>query len=148
MMDRCFIKRFVSLDFLKVFAAIVTFLFHCNIHLGVHFLWLTPFISQGTIVMDLFFMLSGFILCQVYREKTLQGKGLLSFYSKRIVAIYPLYVLVMAVFFARPAWRGSVVQTLVTLPVELGLLQSWISGMSGYGHNRGHGFFPVSPFST
>ncbi len=47
-------KRFVSLDFIKIFAAIITFFFHCNIHLGVPFLWLAPFISQGTIVMDLF----------------------------------------------------------------------------------------------
>ena len=46
--------RLVCIDLLKVVAAVVVFFFHCNIHLGVQFTGLTPFISQGAIMMSLF----------------------------------------------------------------------------------------------
>ncbi len=43
----------------------------------------------------------------------------------------------MAAFFVVPTWWGTALQTLVTRPIELGLLQSWFSGMFSYGHNGG-----------
>lgn len=64
-------KRLTSIDILKTAAAVITFLFHCNLHLGVNFSQLTLFISQGAIVMDLFFILSGFTLYQVYGNRQL-----------------------------------------------------------------------------
>lgn len=140
-------KHFTSIDILKVFAAAVTFFFHCNILLNVSFLWLTPFISQGAVVMDLFFMLSGFTLYMIYHDRDLSGKErILNFYGKRLLSIYPLYLLIMAAFLVIPSWRSETIQTLVTLPVELGLMQSWFSGLFSYSHNGGTWFISCLAF--
>ena len=141
-------ERLTSIDILKIFAAGVTFLFHCNIHLGVQFLFLTPFISQGAIVMDLFFMLSGWTLSVVYEKQSLFAgeHSLLRFYERRILSIYPLYVLIFLVFLIIPAWRGTASQILITLPVELALLQSWFSGLFAYSHNGGTWFISCLMF--
>lgn len=135
-----------SLDLLKVFAAMITFLFHCNIHLGINFLFLTPFVSQGAIMMDLFFMLSGFTLYMVYHSCDLQGEKALRFYKKRVLAIYPLYFLIMAAFWLIPDWRGSALQLLTTLPVEVLLMQSWFPGLFSYSHNGGTWFVSCLTF--
>lgn len=91
-------QRFISLDLLKVSAALIIFLFHCNMHLGIRFGILTPFISQGAIVMDLFFMLSGFSLQYSVDEDFNKRDKIIHFYIKRIVAIYPLYLAILIYF--------------------------------------------------
>lgn len=140
-------KRLTSIDILKTAAAVITFLFHCNLHLGVNFSQLTPFISQGAIVMDLFFILSGFTLYQVYGNRQLVVPNeLRAFYGRRLLAIYPLYALILLMFILIPAWRGSGLQMLLTLPAELGLLQSWFSGMFSYSHNGGTWFISCLAF--
>ncbi len=139
-------RRLASIDLLKIFAAGMTFLFHCNMHLGVNFLGLTTFVSEGAIMMDLFFMLSGFTLYMIYHDRDLSGKALLSFFGKRLLAIYPLYLLVMIAFQLIPNWHGGSLQTLVTLPVELGLMQSWFSGLFSYSHNGGTWFISCLAF--
>lgn len=140
-------RRYASVDILKIFAAVLTLFFHCNMHIGVGFLWLTPFIAQGAVVMDLFFMLSGFTLYMIYHDRNLSGKeAILDFYGKRLLAIYPLYLLIMAAFWLIPGWHGGVLETLTTLPVELGLLQSWFSGLFSYSHNGGTWFISCLAF--
>lgn len=140
-------RHYTSIDILKVFAAVVTFFFHCNMHANVDFLWLTPFVSQGAIVMDLFFMLSGFTLYLIYQNRDLSGKeSILSFFGKRMLAIYPLYLLIMVAFQLIPNWHSGTLQTLVMLPVELGLMQSWFSGLFSYGHNGGTWFISCLAF--
>lgn len=140
-------RRYASIDILKIFAAVLTFFFHCNMHIGVGFLWLTPFISQSAVVMDLFFMLSGFTLYMIYHDRNLSGKAaVLDFYGKRLLAVYPLYLLIMAAFWLIPGWHGGVVETLATLPVELGLMQSWFSGLFSYSHNGGTWFISCLAF--
>lgn len=78
-------RRLYSIDALKFCAACIVFAFHCNIHLGIQFGPLNDFISQGAILMDLFFMLSGFALYHSYCEKKLTWEvGVKHFYYKRI----------------------------------------------------------------
>lgn len=62
-------RRYISIDILKTVAAVLTLLFHCNIHLGIEFWGFTRFISQCAIVMDLFFIISGYALFIGYRTK-------------------------------------------------------------------------------
>lgn len=132
--------RLSSVDGLKIAAAVITFLFHCHIHLGVTFGCLTAFLSQGAVVMDLFFMLSGFALFAVYRETPLtEPAALTRFWGKRLLSIYPLYLVILVTHLLFLD-GGSLLQKAVTLPVELLLLQSWFSGLFSYSHNGGTWF--------
>ena len=72
-------QRLYSIDLLKNFSVVLIFFFHCNMHLGVHFSALTPFISQGAIVMDLFFMLSG--VCVLLHISPKRTDGFLWYYE-------------------------------------------------------------------
>ena len=132
-------QRLYSIDLLKIFLFVLIFFFHCNIHLGVHFLSLTPFISQGAIVMDLFFMLSGFVCCYTYRPKEQMDFGSIAdFYVKRFASIYPLYLCIVIIYLM--IGTESITSKMITLPVELTLLQSWFSGMFSFSHNGGTWF--------
>lgn len=132
-------KRLYSIDLLKIFSFALIFFFHCNMHLGVHFLALTPFISQGAIVMDLFFMLSGFVCCYTYRPKEQMDFGSVAdFYMKRFASIYPLYLCIVIIYLI--IGTESITNKMITLPVELTLLQSWFSGMFSFSHNGGTWF--------
>lgn len=138
--------RLYAIDFLKLVSAAVIFLFHCNMHLGIQFKSLTPFISQGAVVMDLFFMLSGFALYYGYLDTPLSGStALAGFYRKRLFAIYPLYLVIMLVFLLvmDPA---SLTQKILELPIQLLLLQSWFSGLFSYSHNGGTWFLSCLAF--
>lgn len=132
--------RFVSIDIMKVGAAVVVFFFHCNVHLGVRFGGLTAFVSQGAIMMDLFFMLSGFVSQLVLKSRPCDtGIKLGNFYFKQFVKIYPLYLLICLYFLVVDG--GSVTQKALRFPLELFLLQSSISpGLFPYGHNGGTWF--------
>ena len=139
-------KRLYSIDGLKICSALLVFAFHSHMHLGVQYGALTTFISQGAIVMDLFFLLSGFPLYYAYAGRPLTtGRELRTFYRKRLISIYPLYLTVVLVFLlvwdTYPIW-----QRLLTLPVELLLLQSWFSGMFSYSHNGGTWFLSCLVF--
>lgn len=133
-------KHLCSIDMLKSMAAILTFFFHCQIHLSVQFRWLTPFISQGAIVMDLFFILSGYTLYAKYSMQPFEPSAYLKFYGRRLYSIYPMYALIMLAFWIVPAWRLPVKDVFISLPVELLLLQSWFPGMFSVGHNGGTWF--------
>lgn len=133
-------RRLYGIDFLKIISVIVVFSFHCNMHLSVKFGFLTPFISQGAIFMDLFFMISGYAL-----EYNQQNRPLISiektkmFYRSRIVAIYPLYFL-MHILFTLFLDAAPQSQKLMLAPIELSLIQSFFSGLFPYSHNGGSWF--------
>lgn len=132
-------ERLLTIDLLKIGAVLIIFAFHCNMHLGVEFSFLTPFISQGAVVMDLFFIVSGFTLFYKYQSDTLlDQKEIMTFYYKRLAAIYPLYLLILVIFFV--IGTESIQQKIITLPIELSLLQSWFSGLFSFSHNGGTWF--------
>lgn len=52
-------------------------------------------IGNGGAAVTLFFLLSGFVLGPSLAKITLNLRGILSFYAKRIVRLYPVYVLIL-----------------------------------------------------
>ncbi len=141
-----FHSRLYAIDLLKFCSVVIVFLFHCNMHLGIQFKSLTPFISQGAVVMDLFFMLSGFALYCRYRDMPLSDRAALAiFYRKRFSSIYPLYLVIVLAFLLvmDPA---SLTQKVLDLPIQLLLLQSWFSGLFSYSHNGGTWFLSCLAF--
>jgi len=78
-------SRFGTLDGLRGVAAIVVVLFH-----AIFGAWVPRF---GYLAVDLFFILSGFVLSHAYDKRFVAGMSVAEFLSLRVVRLYPLYLL-------------------------------------------------------
>jgi peptidoglycan/LPS O-acetylase OafA/YrhL len=79
-------RRYIVLDGLRGVAALAVFIFH------------TKAISQivdGTafLAVDLFFLLSGFVVSSAYEDKLARGMSVGGFMRIRLIRLYPLYLL-------------------------------------------------------
>jgi peptidoglycan/LPS O-acetylase OafA/YrhL len=101
-------KRFPGLDHLRAAAIILVFFFHYGIF-GDHPDWIVAVGSFGWTGVDLFFVLSGFLIAGELFSRIREGKGLGMglFYTKRIFRIIPVYVVVLACYFAIPAFKEA-----------------------------------------
>lgn len=139
--------RAAGLDLFRVVAAVMVLLFHCNIHHGNDFGALTGFVSMGAVFMTAFFMLSGFVLFLTYRERDLlKNDALKNFYLKRVFGIFPLYLIVAALYVVTLG-QESVFQNLVLLPIEVLGLQSVFSTLFPVSHNGGTWFISCLLFA-
>ena len=140
-------QRAAGLDLFRVVAAVMVLLFHCNIHHGNDFGALTGFVSMGAVFMTAFFMLSGYVLFLTYKDKSLvQAPSLKNFYLKRIFGIFPLYLIVAALYVVTLG-QESVFQNLVLLPIEVLGLQSVFSTLFPVSHNGGTWFISCLLFA-
>jgi peptidoglycan/LPS O-acetylase OafA/YrhL len=80
-------RRFVALDGLRGVAALMVVAFHSGRFFGV---WVPRF---GYLAVDLFFLLSGFVLALNYERRFRSGMTAADFLVARIVRLYPLYFL-------------------------------------------------------
>ena len=139
--------RAAGLDLFRVVAAVMVLLFHCNIHHGNDFGALTGFVSMGAVFMTAFFMLSGFVLFLTYRERDLLKNDVLkNFYLKRVFGIFPLYLIVAALYVVTLG-SESLFQNLVLLPIEVLGLQSVFSTLFPVSHNGGTWFISCLLFA-
>lgn len=119
-------KRVDSLNFIRIIGMTMILLFHAWLMYGfsVGISWLDELISIGAIFVTVFFMLSGFGLRKSNGELSVRdGHALLKYYKKRVLAIYPLFLLltiVALVFQFRVA--DSLAETLVRLPIQFSML--------------------------
>jgi hypothetical protein len=83
-------KRYDVLDGLRGVAAISVML--------THFSQNTPhsLFKHADLAVDLFFMLSGFVLMHSYRNKLLLGLSAREYIRKRIIRLYPMFAISMA----------------------------------------------------
>jgi peptidoglycan/LPS O-acetylase OafA/YrhL len=96
--------RLRSLDLLRGLAAIIVIFWHFS---GVFkqqpgFQVFRPFYTNGQTAVDVFFVISGFILQHVYADKFRSKNDLLNFIVRRLARLYPLHLitlLVVAVLF-------------------------------------------------
>lgn len=79
--------RYVTLDGMRGIAALAVALFHYNISQAPH----------GYVAVDFFFALSGFVLCQAYLPRWQAGMGTWAFMQQRMIRLYPLYFVGLAV---------------------------------------------------
>jgi len=75
--------RYVTLDGMRGLAAIAVALFHFDIYLMPH----------GYVAVDLFFVLSGFVLYRSYLPRFRAGMGVGRFMVQRFARLYPLFLL-------------------------------------------------------
>ena len=139
--------RAAGLDLFRVVAAVMVLLFHCNIHHGNDFGALTGFVSMGAVFMTAFFMLSGYVLFLTYKDKSfVQAPALKKFYLKRVFGIFPLYLIVAALYVVTLG-SESLFQNLVLLPIEVLGLQSVFSTLFPVSHNGGTWFISCLLFA-
>ena len=78
--------KFENLDALRGIAAIIVVIFHVQQLFG-------SFVKHGYLAVDLFFMLSGFVLAFAYQQKLDNGLSTITFLKLRLIRLYPLYLI-------------------------------------------------------
>jgi peptidoglycan/LPS O-acetylase OafA/YrhL len=98
--------RLSGLDHLRAFAITYVFFYHYQ-SLFPHPDWLERLADFGWTGVDLFFVLSGYLMGgQLLRQvATTQHVGITDFYIKRFFRIVPVYLVVVAAYFLFPAVR-------------------------------------------
>lgn len=101
-------KKYYGLDNLRAFAIIMVFFFHYNRWFE-HPAWFPGVFKFGWTGVDLFFVLSGFLIssqlfAQIKREGSFSIKD---FYIKRFFRILPVYYFVLALYFLLPVLSGT-----------------------------------------
>ena len=97
-------KSLPGLTGLRGLAALWVVLYHyCHLYLpALDAAWLGGLMSRGYLAVDLFFLLSGFVLAHVYSDAA-ERKGAAffrSFMRARVARVYPLHLFVLALFVA------------------------------------------------
>jgi len=103
------------LDGLRGVAAIGVMMRHTVT--GVSDVWL----SGGYLAVDLFFVLSGFVLAHSYEKKFAKGMGVGGFMYARLVRLYPLYIVGMAITVAGVLASWAAHMPIVWTARDLGL---------------------------
>jgi len=88
-------ERYELLDGMRGIAAIVVLLLHALANAGYR-----DAIPNGHLAVDFFFCLSGFVVCHAYERKLLAGLGLVDFVKLRVIRLYPMILIGLAIGFA------------------------------------------------
>jgi peptidoglycan/LPS O-acetylase OafA/YrhL len=91
--------RLRSLDLLRGLAAIIVLFWHFS---GIFrhqpaFQIFRPFYTNGQPAVDVFFVISGFILQHVYADRFRSRADLLNFIVRRLARLYPLHLITLLV---------------------------------------------------
>lgn len=126
--------RFVVLDGMRGLAAFVVIADHVNAE------WITPLTPGRYLAVDFFFVLSGFVLSHVYGRRLAAGMSASAFMLARLVRLYPLYLLGLALGVSLTAWS-----MFTTEPDPW-----WMPIAESFGLNLAflpspHGIFPFDP---
>ncbi len=98
--------RFFGLDTLRALAIAVVMLYHLTIFGELP--WrIFPITAFGWMGVDLFFVLSGFLIGQQVLRPYLLGQqpSIAGFYKRRAFRILPAYLAVLSLYFLLPGWR-------------------------------------------
>ncbi len=100
--------KFETLDGLRGLAAILVVWFHQ------YMAGISPFPDGVYLAVDLFFLMSGFVIAHAYEGRLEQGMGIWAFMRLRLIRLYPLYILgsvfgmaVMLAFGRLSAFHGA-----------------------------------------
>jgi len=89
--------KLLYLESLRGFAAIIVALYHGNLMFSQSFLDI-PLINHGYIMVDFFFVLSGFVIAYNYADKMQFGRDIVTFQMKRFLRLYPLHLIIFLLF--------------------------------------------------
>ncbi len=121
-------SRIESCNFIRIFCMTQILLFHANNVYGLSFgnPIIDEFINVGAIGCTVFFMLSAFFLRQNYRELKIHNtKAIKAFFIKRLISLYPSYLLLLIIAFYFNLVSGVKVNTLIRIfPIQLSMTQT------------------------
>ncbi len=87
--------HYPGLDGLRGIAILLVILFHN--------FWFIPFLNYGQFGVDLFFVISGFLITEILLKSKSSANYFTNFYGRRLVRIFPIYYLCLAlIFFVLP----------------------------------------------
>lgn len=100
-------NKFYGLEHLRAFAIILVFFFHYYIISGGKPEWLPNIGSFGWIGVDLFFVLSGFLISSQLFEQIKEGQlvSFKTFFLKRFFRIIPAFLVTIGLYFCFPFFR-------------------------------------------
>ena len=119
-------SRLFQLDGLRGIAAVLIMLYHLDIVYRIH----GPF-SRGYLFVDMFFLLSGFVLAVSTEKKLLAGIGAFEFTKARFVRLWPLVAVGAGVAVVRAFWIGMADPLTLLIWLALDLLM--IPSLTGTG---------------
>lgn len=93
-------KHILGLDGLRGVAVLLVIAFHYSSTFQYSFIW-------GRLAVDLFFVLSGFLMTGLLTNALQRQNYFYHFFRNRILRIFPLYYLVLLVFFAALSFAGD-----------------------------------------
>jgi peptidoglycan/LPS O-acetylase OafA/YrhL len=101
------LNRFHGLDHLRAIAITLVFFFHYFIISGGEPVWLPEVARFGWTGVDLFFVLSGFLIASGLFQKVVNREALSfkNFFLKRFFRIIPAYVVTVGIYFLFPVFR-------------------------------------------
>jgi peptidoglycan/LPS O-acetylase OafA/YrhL len=80
---------------IRAIAALIVFAHHGNVELAPHFPWAIDLLNEGIVGVNIFFVLSGFLIFWRYGESaTLRRDWLINYFRSRAARIYPLAILI------------------------------------------------------
>lgn len=133
-------KRNYGIDILRLLCVITIFYFHVLTNLKCDFGIMGGYFRVGAICMTGFFMLSGYILFDNYRQINLiEINNLKTFYKKRFVALMPMYFIVCILWYIFLN-DETIVNNLLLLPIEFSGTQMFYNGLFHFIHNGGTWF--------
>ena len=117
----------------RLLAAMLVMAYHFS-HYAVNADILTVWFEHMLPLLDMFFIMSGFLIFEHYRDMELSRRGSLRFLGKRLARLYPLHLITLSIFvaFAILIHLGVVHSEgantrydLAALPANLLLVQAW-----------------------
>jgi peptidoglycan/LPS O-acetylase OafA/YrhL len=104
--DRSAENKLYGLDHLRALAITLVFLFHYQSFFK-HSDWMESVASFGWVGVDLFFVLSGYLIAAQLFSRVDSGKSISvkEFYLKRFFRIIPAYLFVVLIYFSLPSLR-------------------------------------------
>ena len=136
--------RYLWLDAARGMAAIVVMLYHFQEYLGTSMLF-----RFGYLAVDLFFMMSGFVLAHAYGAKLRDGMTSLQFTVSRLIRLYPVYLL--ATVLGASYYLSKIILDTNDAPDLLGIISILLQNLfflpilNGIAEPKG--MFPFSPAS-
>lgn len=120
-------QRFVALDSLRGICAIMVAIYHFS---TVSYLANVPFIKNGFLFVDFFFVLSGFVIASSYRDRLRGGLSISRFMFLRLGRLYPLHLFVLLLYLPIAmtggySWSGLGVTALLLQAFSNGNLGNW-----------------------